>query len=164
MSTGGGWPWYTRAGLQNYTPTARFKIHPTPQKTKLHPPFPKLWKNPFWAILDQGQCQQQAKTRKSHYIPKKFRLRRADRIVLDTTTYFLRLETYKDPFWRGSCGLMGWARVNVKTVLSSLVKGLSGSLSPKTGSDNSLWVKMTISQKDQNFPCQNRPKGTILGS
>ena len=32
------------------------------------------------------------------------------------------------------------------------------------GSDNSLWVKMTISQKDQNYPLQNQPKGTILGS
>ena len=29
------------------------------QKT-ITPPFPKLWKNPFWEILDQGQCQQQA--------------------------------------------------------------------------------------------------------
>ena len=49
---------------------------------------------------------------------------------------------------------MDWAGVNVKTVLNSLIKGLSGSLSPKMGSDNSLWVKMTISQKDQNFPLQ----------
>ena len=65
---GGDGPGIPGLDCKNYTPPAEFNLHPTPQKNKLHPPFPKLGKNPFCVILDQGQCQQQAKTRKSPYI------------------------------------------------------------------------------------------------